>query len=83
MEHHFYHNKWENALDFLGVLSVLLLVVFLGVIFYKYFYTNAKRETYCEQKCFSGYSYLVCGDSGVVQMLEGDGDNLYLLRCNI
>jgi hypothetical protein len=35
----------------------------------------------CKKTCVNGYSFLVC-ETGVVQMMEGEGDDIYLSLCN-
>lgn len=40
-------------------------------------------ENPCKPFCVNGYQYLVCGTfkTGVVQMMEGDGEEIFLVKC--
>jgi hypothetical protein len=44
---------------------------------------NKSKGNPCQTICVEGYKYLVCGTfkSGVVQMMEGEGDDIFITRC--
>jgi hypothetical protein len=68
--------------------SRILLVLTIGVVATCAAYSlpsflKEKWDSHCVEECHQGSLYLVCRDTGVVQMLEGDGDSLYLVGCNV
>ena len=67
--------------------SRILLVLAIGVVATCAMYSlpsflKESGSSHCFEECHRGSMFLVCRDTGVVQMLEGDGDLLFLVKCN-
>lgn len=71
-------NKILTAVQWFFVISAGLIIVgglaSWGVV------CAMVEEDSCKERCHSGYKYLEC-ESGVVQMMSGDGDQIYLVKC--
>ena len=70
-------DKILNVLLFFTLL-VVVVVVSCGI----YHAPVDPNSSLCVEECYRGKLYLVCPDSGVVQMLEENGEGLFLVKCD-
>jgi hypothetical protein len=72
-------NKLLTAVQWFFVISAILIIAgglaSLGVVC-----AMVEEADTCKERCHSGYKYLEC-ESGVVQMMSGDGEQVYLVKC--